>query len=96
MTKPVKILWIVFLSGFGLVLLLFLFAALGVFGKMPSIRELQNPEADLASEIYSADGKLMGKFYAENRSEVVYSKISKNVINALIKCLFICKILSSI
>jgi penicillin-binding protein 1A len=65
-------------------LLLFLFAALGVFGKMPSIIELQNPEADLASEIYSADGKLMGKFYAENRSEITYSKISPHVIHALI------------
>ncbi len=56
----------------------------GLFGKMPSIKELQNPEADLASEIYTSDGKLMGKFYAENRSEVKYSDISPNIINALI------------
>ena len=51
---------------------------------MPSLRELENPEADLASEIISADGLLMGKYYAENRSEVKYSEISPNVINALI------------
>ena len=59
-------------------------ANFGVFGKMPSVEELQNPEADLASEIYTSDGVLMGKYYAENRSEVKYSEISPNVINALI------------
>ncbi len=84
MSKAVKVLWITFLSGFLLVLCIFLFAGLGGFGKMPSIKKLQNPEADLASEIYSADGKLMGKFYSENRSEVSFSKISKHVVHALI------------
>ncbi|RYD83161.1 MAG: penicillin-binding protein, partial [Sphingobacteriales bacterium] len=48
------------------------------------LQELENPEADLASEIISADGVLMGKYYNENRSEVKYQDISKNVINALI------------
>ena len=56
----------------------------GVFGKMPSLKELENPEADLASEIISADGLLMGKYYAENRSEVKYNEISPNIIHALI------------
>ena len=84
MTKPVKILWKVFLIGLGFVLLLFVAASFGLFGKMPSLQELENPEADLASEIISADGKLMGKFYAENRSEIRYSEISPNVIHALI------------
>lgn len=51
---------------------------------MPSVQQLENPEADLASEIISSDGKLMGKYYAENRSEVKYNEISQNVIRALI------------
>lgn len=80
----VKMLWRVFWFGLGFVVLIFLLANFGVFGKMPSLQELENPEADLASEIYSADGKLMGKYYAENRSEVKYSEISPNVINALV------------
>lgn len=84
MTRAVNILWKVFFYGLGLVVLLFLAANFGLFGKMPSLRELENPEADLASEIISADGLLMGKYYAENRSEVKYSEISPNVINALI------------
>lgn len=84
MKRSVKILWRVFFGGFLLVLLLFVGANFGMLGKMPSLKQLQNPEADLASEIYSADGVLMGKYYAENRSEVRYNEISPNVINALL------------
>ncbi len=84
MKRSVKILWRVFIGGLVLLILLFTLADWGVFGKMPSVEELQNPEADLASEIYSSDGVLMGKYYSENRSEVKYNEISPNVINALI------------
>jgi penicillin-binding protein 1A len=84
MKRSVKILWRVFIGGFILLILLFTGANFGLLGKMPSLEEIQNPEADLASEIYSADGILMGKYYAENRSEVKYNEISPNVINALI------------
>jgi len=84
MKRSVKILWQVFLGGFSLLLLMFICANFGLFGKMPSVEELENPEADLASEIYSSDGKLMGKYYSVNRSEVKYNEISPNVIHALI------------
>ena len=84
MRRSVKILWRVFLIGFTFVLLILLMANFGIFGKMPSLQELENPEADLASEIISADGVLMGKYYSENRSEVSYSDISPNAIQALI------------
>lgn len=84
MKRSVRILWRVFIGGFLLVLMMFLSANFGLFGKMPSVTQLQNPEADLASEIYSGDMELMGKYYSENRSEVKYSEISPNVINALI------------
>jgi len=67
MKRSVKILWRVFIGGFLLLLLIFTLANFGVFGKMPSLEQLQNPEADLASEIYSSDGVLMGKYYSENR-----------------------------
>jgi penicillin-binding protein 1A len=40
------------------VILLFTLANFGAFGKMPSLKDLENPEADLASEVYSTDGKL--------------------------------------
>lgn len=84
MKRSVKILWRLFLGGLVFIILLFVCANFGLFGKMPSVAELENPEADLASEIISADGVLMGKYYTENRSEVKYHQISPNVINALI------------
>jgi penicillin-binding protein 1A len=84
MKRSVKIFWKLFLAGFALVILLLLSANFGLFGKMPSVSQLENPEADLASEIYSSDGVLMGKYYSENRSEVKYSEISPNAIHALI------------
>ena len=84
MKRSVKILWRVFLGGLALFLLMLLCANFGLFGKMPSVEELQNPEADLATEIYTSDGVLMGKYYSENRSEVKYNEISPNVINAVI------------
>ena len=51
---------------------------------MPSFEELENPESNLATEVYAADGVLLGRFFLENRSRVEYDEISPNVINALI------------
>jgi penicillin-binding protein 1A len=53
------------------------------FGKMPTFEELENPETNLASEVYSSDGVLLGTYFIENRSNVNYRHISPNLINAL-------------
>ena len=82
--KSVKILWYTVLGGTALVLIMLLCAQLGFFGKIPSMQELENPQANLASEIYANDGTLMGKIYAENRSAVDFKDISPHVIDALI------------
>src|SRR5450759_2081883 len=85
MKRSVKILWYTVLGGTGLFLVMLLFAQLGVFGKIPSMQDLENPQANLASEIYANDGTtLMGKIYAENRSSVDFKDISPHVIDALI------------
>jgi penicillin-binding protein 1A len=83
-SKAVKFLWITFFSGIFLSILLIALAFWGVFGEMPSMEELENPSASLASEIIAADGTLMGKFYLQDRSSVEYKDISKNVIQALV------------
>ena len=84
MTRPVKILWLTFLSGFLFIILLFSAISLGLFGSIPSIEDLQHPDPVLATEIYTEDGVLMGKYYAENRSEVKFSEISPHIIHALL------------
>ena len=65
---------------FGLWFLVFL----GAFGKIPSASDLKNVHNHTASEIYSVDGKLLGKYYIENRINVTYEEISPYIINALI------------
>jgi len=84
--KPaVKILWAMVAAGFALFALVLTAAYFGLFGKLPSLQQLENPQANLATEIYADDGTtLMGKIYTENRVSVDYKGISKNVINALI------------
>ena len=69
-----------------LVMIGLFFAAMsyGVFGPMPTFEELENPKSNLATEVISADGKLIGKYYIENRSNTQYQELSPNVINALI------------
>ena len=84
MVRSVKILWRVFFGTLALFIIVLLCANYGLFGAMPSLEKLETAESDLASEVYTSDGKLMGKYYAENRSEVKYNQISPNVINALI------------
>jgi penicillin-binding protein 1A len=57
---------------------------MGVFGELPSFEELENPKNNLASEIWSSDGKLLGKYYIENRTTITFNEISPNVCNGLI------------
>jgi len=60
------------------------FASMGWFGTLPSFEELENPQQNLATEIYASDGVLLGKFFYENRSPVTYDQLSPNLVNALI------------
>lgn len=80
----VKKFWKYFLYTFGGVLLFFLFASWGLFGSMPSFSELENPESNLATEIISADGVTIGKFFNENRTPVKYQDLPRHLVNALV------------
>ncbi len=88
-TKPVKShairnLWIIFGSLVLLLVLFFICVAKGIFGTMPTFEELENPRTNLASEIISADGKILGTYYVENRSNVRYAELSQHMPEALI------------
>ncbi len=82
--RSVKILWTLVLGGIIAAVMIFAAAYFGLFGKLPSLQELENPQADLASEIYGNDGTLMGKIYTENRTSADFKDISKHVIDALV------------
>ena len=82
----IKYLWMVFALGVSSIVLLFVLIANGVIGYLPEIEELQNPKNKFASEVYTADGEIIGRYYygKDNRVAVSYDQISPNVINALI------------
>src|SRR6187455_630479 len=84
MKRSVKILWLTFFGCLVFAVVIILLADWGVFGKMPSIEELQNPSASLASQVYADDGTLMGKYYTQDRVNVKYADISKYAIQALV------------
>ncbi|MDB4334801.1 transglycosylase domain-containing protein [bacterium] len=69
---------------FGFSFLFVIIIYLGFFGKIPTTIELSKIKHEVASEVYSADGKLMGKYYLKNRMSIENSAISKHVKNALI------------
>lgn len=70
--------------GFILVLILFLAVLFGAFGRLPNATALQKVYRPIASEVYSSDGKLLGKYYVENRTNVSYSDLPSHLIDALV------------
>ena len=76
--------WRIFFYGFAGVFLFFLFASWGLLGSMPSFEELENPNSNLATEIISSDGVVLGKFYNENRTSIKYSDLPKHLVDALV------------
>ncbi len=79
--KPVLWLWILLLGP-----ILFLFLLVGgvaMFGDLPTFQQLEDPNSNLASEVYSSDMKVLGKYYKENRVNVHYKDLSPNLVNAL-------------
>ncbi|MFM8839335.1 MAG: transglycosylase domain-containing protein, partial [Bacteroidota bacterium] len=84
--KPLWInrIWIIYAGFLGVIVLFFMITIYGGLGSMPDFRDLENPRSNLASEIISSDGEIIGKFYLQNRSYTKFHQISPHVINALI------------
>jgi penicillin-binding protein 1A len=83
----VKAVWI----GFFCVILgvpLFVFSVsidlFGLFGGMPKLTQIENPENDLSSELITADGVSLGKYFTYNRTQVTYDQLSKDLVATLL------------
>ena len=82
---PLKIFWGLFVAGVLAVTGLFATAALGGFGPMPELEQLENPNTNLATQIISADGVELGKYYLrDNRTPITYQELPTNLVKALI------------
>ncbi len=81
--KWVKLVWlslVVFVLGISA---LFFATSQGFLGNMPDVKDLENPDIYVASEIYSSDGKLLGKFEKEKTQPVTYKELPPYLIYAL-------------
>ncbi|HEY4327259.1 MAG TPA: transglycosylase domain-containing protein [Mucilaginibacter sp.] len=77
-------LWRTVIGCFVFFILLLFVTYLGLFGPLPSFRDLENPKSNQASEVISSDKVVLGTYYIQNRSSVNFSQLSPNVVNALI------------
>ena len=56
----------------------------GLFGGMPSLQDLEKPQSELSSELYSNDTILLGKYFRYNRSPVKYHELSNELVTTLL------------
>ena len=73
--RVIKLMWLAVMTPVAMLFLMLALAAFGVFGRMPSFEELENPKSNLATEIYGDDGHVIGTFFVQNRSYVQYDDL---------------------
>lgn len=80
--------WVSFLVGLFSIILSIVVIFYGIsnewFGSMPTFEKLENPESFLASEIISSDGKVLGAYYIENRTNIHFKDLPPHLVNALV------------
>ena len=77
--------WKAFAYAFLLGILFLCSIKFGLWGKLPDTSELENPKTKLASEIYTSDGKVLGKmFYQEDRTNSTFSDLPEHLTKALV------------
>src|SRR5688572_21218947 len=82
--KGIWILFICFIVAVPLYVYSVQFDVFGLFGGMPSLKAIENPENDLSSELLSADGVSLGRYFTYNRSQVTYDQLSEDLVNTLL------------
>jgi penicillin-binding protein 1A len=82
--KSIWILFLCFIIGFPLYIYTVNIDLFGLFGGMPSLKSIENPENDLSSELISADGVSLGRYFTYNRSQVSYEQLSPELVNTLL------------
>ena len=80
----ITLVWLVLISPLVALTTVIYLTSIGFFGPLPTFEQLENPKNSLATEIISEDGKVLGKYFYENRSNIKYEDLPQNLINALI------------
>lgn len=82
--KWIKRLFILGLFGVGSIFLLYGLVWIGAFGHLANTDEIKSIRNYLASEVYSADGEMMGKYFVQNRTGANFDEIPSFLVEALI------------
>ncbi len=82
-SKYIRFFWLLVIAPLVLLVSIVFATAYGFFGELPSFEDLENPNSALASEVFSADEVLLGKYYFQNRTNVHYKDLAPNLVNAL-------------
>lgn len=85
--KIIKTTWII--STLSIIIFVFGFYSIkidlfGLFGGMPSLQDLEKPQSESSSELYSNDTILLGKYFRYNRSPIKYHELSNELITTLL------------
>jgi penicillin-binding protein 1A len=84
MVKVIWILFFCFIIGFPLYIYSVSINLFGLYGGMPSLKSIENPENDLSSELISADGVSLGRYFRYNRSQISFDNLSDDLVNTLL------------
>jgi len=80
-SKIKRLFWVVGLLPFMVLGGLLIAAA---FSELPTFQKIENPKSDLATEIITADNKVIGKFWNKNRTNIEFEDIPPHMVQALI------------
>ena len=85
--KIIKIIWVI--STLSIIIFVFGFYSIKIdlfrlFGGMPSLQDLEKPQSESSSELYSNDTILLGKYFRYNRSPIKYHELSNELITTLL------------
>ncbi|HSH53328.1 MAG TPA: transglycosylase domain-containing protein [Bacteroidales bacterium] len=80
----IRLFWALFIIPIIVVITIFVLISMEKFGNMPTFEDLENPDNNLASEVFSADTVLLGSYYYQNRSYVQFDELSPNIVKALL------------
>ena len=86
-SRIVTTFWLFFFGGL-VTFILYVYAVsanfLNLFGELPNLRTIENPKSALASELYSADNEILGRYFRENRTPADFEELPQNLVNALV------------
>jgi penicillin-binding protein 1A len=83
-TKYLLILWTLYTVPLVLFIVIMILIGNGKLGFMPDFARLENPQTNLATELISEDGELLGKYFVENRTFVDYEDLAPHLVDALV------------